>query len=142
MVEFSIPQYFPISKLVAQELTQICIGSHDVRLNFYEIKQGTPNPTEWQPGAIIDIESGFELREGGVAVQTASNENLGYMAGCLTVLLRQCIRSVERLPNNELVLVFSSGAELKLLTDPIGFESYHLHINEASVDVTYSKWAS
>jgi hypothetical protein len=69
-------------------------------------------------------------------MQTASNENLGSLAGCLTILLRHCISSVERLPKNELALIFSNGARLQLLTDPIGFESYHLYINGASIDVT------
>jgi len=139
MVGFPIPQDYPLSELVAQELTQICIGSNDVRLNFYQQVQGVSGPSQWRPGASIDIESGFELHEAGAPVQTASNESLGASAGCLTVLLRQCVSSIERLPRNELALIFSNGARLKLLTDPIGFESYHLHINGVSIDVTATK---
>ena len=139
MAELCIPENYPLSDLVTQELTHICIGSNDVRLSFYQRVQGESGPSQWRPGASIDIESGFELQDAGAPAKAASNENLGSLAGCLTVLLRQCISSVERLPKNELALVFSNGARLQLLTDPIGFESYHLHINGDSVDVTATR---
>jgi hypothetical protein len=136
MPDLSIPEDFPVSKLVAQELTQVCIGTHHVRLNFYRLKDPAAGPPPWQPGASIDVEAGFELRQAGVAPHIASNENLGSQAGCLTSLLAQSIGSVERLPENELLLVFLNGAELQLFTDPSGYESYHLHIEGQSVDVT------
>lgn len=139
MAELCIPEDYPLFELVAQELTQICIGSNGVRLNFYQRVQDESGPSQWRPGASIDIESGFELHHAGGPVKAASNENLGSLAGCLTVLLSQCISSVERLPENELALVFSNGARLRLLTDPIGFESYHLHINGDSVGVTVTR---
>lgn len=139
MTELCIPKDYPLSDLVGQELTQICISSNDVRLNFYQRVQSDSGPSQWRIGASIDIESGFELNKAGAPVQTASNENLGASAGCLTVLLRQFICSVERLPKNELALVFSNGARLQLLTDPIGFEAYHLHIRGESLDVSAPK---
>ena len=139
MVGFPIPQEYPLSELVAQELTQVCIGINDVRLNFYRRVQDASGQSQWRAGASVDIESGFELHEAGAPVQTASNENLGASAGCLTVLLRQCVSSVERLPKNELALIFSNGAMLQLFTDPIGFESYHLHIDGDSINVTATK---
>ena len=139
MAGLSIPEDFPLSSLVAQELTQVCVGAHHVRLNFYRPKKSPASQPQWEPGAGIDFEAGFELREAGADHQSASNENLGSNAGCLTTLLGQSITSVERLPENELLLVFSSGANLQLLTDPVGYESYHLHIDGQSVDVTVCK---
>ncbi len=136
MTDLSIPEDFPLSKLVAQELTQVCIGTHHVRLNFYRLTSPPAGSPPWQPGAAIDIEAGFELREAGVAAHTASNESLGSQAGYLTSLLAQSIAAVDRLPENELLLVFSNGAELQLFTDSGGYESYHVHIEGQSIDVT------
>jgi len=57
-------------------------------------------------------------------------------AGSLAVLLQKEVVSVERLADNELLLIFATDAELRLLTDAAGFESYHVHIDGDSVDVT------
>ena len=139
MVGLSIPEDFPLSNLVAQELTQVCIGAYHVRMNFYRPMASSALQQQWEPGASIDIEAGYEFHEIGVPVQSALNENLGAKAGCLTTLLGQHIVSVERLSENELLLVFSSGSKLQLLTDPVGYESYHIHIDGETVDVTVCK---
>lgn len=132
MIDFCIPEDFPLGTLVSQELTQICIGSNDVRLNFSQIADGLE---KWKPGSTIDIEAGFELQKDGKIICSAENEGLGFNSGCLTVLLRRSIMVVERLPKNELSLYFSGGFCLRLVTDPIGFESYHIQINSELVDV-------
>lgn len=139
MVGLSIPSDFPLSSLVGQELTQVCIGAYHVRLSFYRQSKSPAALPKWEPGAAIDIEAGFELRSPGKDPQCATNDNIGETAGCLTTLLQHAINSITQLPNNELLLVFSSDVELRLLTDPIGFESYHLHVDGQSVDVTICK---
>ncbi len=137
MSSLNIPESFPLLKLVAQELTQVSIGVHHVRLNFYNPDESVTG--KWKPGAAIDFEAGFELREEGAAIQSALNKNLRSKAGCLTILLGQSIVSVKKLAKNELLLVFSNGVSIQLLTDSIGFESYHLHVDEQSVDVVVSE---
>lgn len=136
MPSLDIPDDFPLAALIAQELTQVCIGQHHVRLNFYKLADFSATPPKWAPGAAIDIEAGFEFRESSGQVQRAANDTLGSDAACLTSLLGQTVKSVERLERNELLLCFSSSSTLRLCTDPIGFESYHLHIEGESVDVT------
>lgn len=136
MTGLSIPDDYPLQDLVGQELTQVCIGKHSVGLKFYQYNGSSGAKPQWESGATVDIESGFELREGISESRVTSNETLGENAGCLTVLLGGHIASVRRLPKNELLLVFVSGAELQLRTDPVGFESYHLFVSGQSVDVT------
>lgn len=136
MSGFPIPQDFPLANLVGQEVTQVCIGSHDIRINLYKLLPQAGALNKWEAGAVIDIETGFVLNLRGQPRYEASNENLGECGGCLTALLKQQIGAVERLPNNELLIRFSNGAELQLLTDPQGFESYHLHVEGQSIDVT------
>jgi hypothetical protein len=136
MAGFPIPSDFPLSSLVGQEVTQICIGSHDVRINFYKQSTQAESLNKWEEGAAIDIESGYELSGLDLSTQKASNEDLGEKSGCLTALLRQVVTAFEKLPNNEIMFRFSNGIELKLLTDKQGFESYHLHVEGQSIDVT------
>ena len=136
MPGLSIPEDYPLAKLNGQEVTQVCIGAHHIRLNFYKVMRIKPPPTQWEPGAAIDIEAGFRLRQSEGTVFETSDEAIGMISGCLTVLLGQTISSTERLAENELLVRFSNGAELQLLTDRQGFESYHIHIDHDSVDVT------
>ena len=51
-------------------------------------------------------------------------------------LLGHTVVAVDRRPNNELLLTFSYEAKLLLTVDEQGFESYHLHVDGDSVDVT------
>jgi hypothetical protein len=136
MPGFPIPSDFPLSSLVGQEVTQICIGSHDVRINLHKQSTQLESLNKWEKGAAIDIESGYELSGLDLPTQKTSNEDLGEKSGCLTALLRQVVTAFEKLPDNEIMFRFSNGIELKLLTDKQGFESYHLHVEGQSIDVT------
>ena len=137
MPGLSIPEDYPLAKLNGQEVTQVSIGRHHVRLNFYRQKQEPVLPTpQWDEGAAIDIEAGFRLQHPDGAVSEAENKNLGISSGCLTALLGKTILRTDRLPENELLIRFSGGEELQLVTDSQGFESYHLHIDGDSVDIT------
>lgn len=136
MVGLSIPDDFPLLQLIGQELIQVCIGSHHVRLNFSKPQMVIAGVQKWEDGAAIDLEAGFALREKTRSAIFATNDILGHQAGSLTALLGQRIAAVKKLDNNELLLLFSNGSELQLVTDPEGFESYHLHIEGDTVDVT------
>lgn len=136
MPGLSIPEDYPLAKLNGQEVTQVCIGAHHVRLNFNKVARTKPASPQWEPGAAIDIEAGFRLRQSDGTVLEASNRTLGSSSGCLAALLGQTISSTERLAENELMVHFSNGVELHLVTNPQGFESYHIHIDGDSVDVT------
>ncbi|RVT84906.1 hypothetical protein [Inhella crocodyli] len=130
-----IPNDFPLHKLVSQELMQLCIGSNDIVLRFYQRDEIESMAEKWKPGATIAIDSGFELSDKGRVICAASNEDLGNSAGGLTVLLRQIICSVERLPRNELLLRFSKGHALHLVTDEMGYESFHIELDGDMIDV-------
>jgi hypothetical protein len=132
----SIPEDFPLTRLVAQVLTEVRIGSHHVRLEFQQAPANAAGVPTWKPGASVEIEAGFSLRRAGMPAQSASATNLAMQAGSLAFLLQKGVSSVERLAENELLLIFAPDAELRLLTDPTGFESYHVHIDGDSVDVT------
>lgn len=132
----SIPEDFPLVRLVAQVLTEVRIGSNHVRLEFQQTAASAAGVPAWQPGASVEIEAGFSLRSAGMSALSASAANLAMQAGGLAVLLHKEVVSVERLVDNELLLAFATGAELRLLTDPTGFESYHVHIDGHSVNVT------
>lgn len=132
----SIPEDFPLVRLVGQVLTEVRIGSHHVRLEFQQTAASATGVPTWQPGASVEIEAGFSLRSAGTTAQSASATNLAMQAGSLAVLLQKEVVSVERLADNELLLIFATDAELRLLTDAAGFESYHVHIDGDSVDVT------
>ncbi|MYM97971.1 hypothetical protein [Duganella vulcania] len=134
MNNLSIPDDFPLDVLLNQELTQICIGSNEIGLRFY---QTAGDPHKWKPGASIDIEAGFELFKDGILLCGSFNDRLGFNSGGLTVLLRQSVVALKRLPKNELSLTFSGGFSLNLVTDATGFESYHLQCNEKVVDVAF-----
>lgn len=134
MNNFSIPEDFPLDALLNQELTQICIGFNDIGLRFYQTA-GVAH--KWKPGASIDIEAGFELFKDGVVLCSSLNDRLGFNGGGLTVLLRQSVVVLKRLPKNELSLSFSGGFSLNLITDASGFESYHLQCNGEVVDVAF-----
>ena len=136
MPGFSFPQDFPLERLIGQEVTQICIGSHDIRINFYKVMGEAGNLNKWESGASIDIETGFIFQIGDSPALVSVNETLGENAGCLTRLLRQWVVSTDRLQDNQLVLRFSNKSELKLLVDEQGFESYHLQIDGKTIDVT------
>ena len=135
MLDCQIPPEFPLNSLVGQEVTQICIGSHHIRINFYKRSSQLALPNKWEEGAAIDIEFGYELIFPDLSTQKVSNEYLGEKSGCLTSLLKQVITALEKLPDNEIMLQFSNGSELKLLTDKQGFESYHLHIEGQSIEL-------
>lgn len=136
MPPLDIPPGFPLLAILGQEVTQVCIGQSHVRLGFYKVADAASVPKKWKPGANIDIEAGFELQEPNGEFQSATGNLFGTRAGCLTSLLGQTVTACERLERNELLLGFSSGASLCLLTGLVGLESYHLHIEGQSVDVT------
>lgn len=136
MAGFPIPLDFPLTSLVGQEVTQICIGRHHARINFHKRSTELELLDKWEEGAAIDIESGYELIGLDLSFLRTSNEELGEKSGCLTTLLGQVVTAFEKLPNNEIMFRFSNGSELKLLTDKQGFESYHLHVDGQSIDVT------
>lgn len=131
-MSFEIPSKFPLSDLLSQELTQICIGIGEISLYFYK---KSAMPGQWEPGATITIEAGFELTHNGSVVCRTSDNKIGLSAGGLTSLLRQTVASVNRLPKGELLLAFSSNLDLRLIIDTQGFESYHLSINGEVIDV-------
>ncbi len=122
----SIPDDFPLVELVAQELAQICIGPHSISLNFNKL---ATDARKSRPGASLRVEAGYALTSGGAALCASLNEGLGHRAGGLTVLLQRHITAVARLTNNELLLSFSGGYNLQLMTDTTGFESYRIQID-------------
>jgi hypothetical protein len=136
MVGFSIPQDFPLSELANQELTNLSIGRHYLRMSFIRIKAIVAGTPKYEDGASIEIEAGFEFLSENGEVVTANNSDLASGAASLIQLLGQTITSVQRSSNNELRLQFSNRTSLLLKVDAQGFESYHLHIAGQSVDVT------
>ena len=57
MVGLSIPDDFPLSSLITQELVQVCIGPHQVQLRFDQVSKTVISlQPQWEPGAAIDIE--------------------------------------------------------------------------------------
>jgi hypothetical protein len=139
MAGWSIPEDFPLGELVAQELTNISIGRHYVRLLFVRLEAGIASVPKYQNGAAIEIEAGFRLATDDGRTISATNLDLATGAAVLVELLGQTIAAVDCRPNNELSLTFSGGSTLLLIVDEQGFESYHLHVGEDSVDVT-KKW--
>jgi hypothetical protein len=136
MAGLSISHDFPLEELVGQELSQISIGRHHLRMSFIKLNAVVAKVPKYQDGANIDVEAGFRLLTASGQVVSADNSDLAAGTAGLTQLLEQTVASVQRLPNNELRLQFSDNSELALLVDPLGFESYHLHIDGESVDVT------
>jgi len=90
----------------------------------------------WETGGIVEIEAGFALHGPDGTVRTASSPNLGAQSGCLVELLEQCVVAIRWLERNALGIGFDGGAELRLLTDLGGHESFHIHIDGQSLDVT------
>ena len=135
MAGLLIPEDFPLTKLEGQEVTQVCIGLNQVQLHFYRPVASASKP-QWEPGARIEIEAGFVLRQPNLEERCVYKNPIGKLCGQLTVLLGETVTSVSRLDRNELLIQFSTKIELQLLTDEQGFESYHLHIEGNSVDVT------
>ena len=135
MQGLSIPDDFPLDAFVGQEVSQLRIGVGQVELSFYRPLPHT-DPSRWEPGGRIDIEAGFILQVPGSEEQIVRPPRFPKDSGVLTVQLQDLVSSIERLKGNELQLKFSSGVSLRLLTDPQGYESYHLHAAGDSVDVT------
>ena len=133
---FSIPEDFPLEEMVTQELTNVSVGRHHVRLLFIRLDNIVAGIPKYKDGAAIDIEAGFRLETNAGRTIIAENSDLATGAAALIELLGQTIVSVDRIPNNQLSLVFSSNAVLLLTVDEQGFESYHLHVGGQSVDVT------
>jgi hypothetical protein len=136
LARFAIPDDFPLADLVSQELTNIAIGRHYVRLLFIRIDRVVAGTPKYKDGASIEIEAGFRLASRSGQTVTAENPDLATGAGALIALLEQTIAAVDRLPNNELSLTFSGGDVLVLTVDPQGFESYHLQVGGEVIDVT------
>ena len=135
MPGWPIPPEFPLSELVGQEVTQVCIGFSQVQVHLYRQPQsGTPD--KWQPGARIDVESAFTLEKSDSSYVTVDPKMFKLAGGQLAALLGERITEVVREPKNELRLAFSSGFSLHLHTDPQGFESFHLLIGGESITVT------
>lgn len=131
-----IPEDFPLDELVRLELTNISIGRHYVRLLFARLDNVVAGTPRYKDGASVEIEAGFRLETKDGPTITAGNNDLAAGAAALINLLGQTIVSVDRSPDNQLSLVFSSEATLVLTVDEQGFESYHLHVGGQSVDVT------
>jgi hypothetical protein len=136
MAGFSIPEDFPLGELVTQELTNVSIGRHFVRLIFVRLHNIVAGMPKYTDGATIGIEAGFRLETSSGQPIVGENSDLATGATHLIELLGHTIVSVERRPNNQLSLVFSNEAVLLLTVDEQGFESYHLHVGGQSVDVT------
>ncbi len=136
MAGLSIPQDFPLDALVGQELRQVCIGRHHLRLSFIRLRGVVAGVPKYEDGAHIDVEAGFRLLTASGQVVIAANSDLAAGTAGLTQLLEQTVTSLQRLPNNELRLQFCDNSALVLLVDSQGFESYHLHVDGESVDVT------
>ena len=105
-------------------------------MSFIKLRTVVAKMPKYQDGANIDVEAGFRLLTASGQIVSAANSDLAAGTAGLTQLLDQTVTSVQRLPNNELRLAFSDNSELVLLVDSQGFESYHLHIDGESVDVT------
>ncbi len=136
MAGYSIPLDFPLAELVTQELTNVSIGRHYVRLLFLRLDNVVAGISKYKDGASVEIDAGFRLETNTGPTITAENTDLAKGGAALLELLGQTIISVNRCPNNELSLVFSNGSILLLTVDEQGFESYHLHVGGQSVDVT------
>lgn len=136
MAGWSIPEDFPLRELVAQELTNISIGRHYVRLFFVRLEGDIAGVPKYKDGAAIEIEAGFRLTTNDGRKVSAANLDLATGAAVLVELLGHTVVTVDRRPNNELLLTFSDEATLLLTVDEQGFESYHLHVDGDSVDVT------
>lgn len=136
MAGWSIPEDFPLGELVTQELTNISIGRHHVRLSFVVLEGVIAGVPKYKDGASVEIEAGFRLATNDGRTISAENPDLATGAATLVELLGQTIVEVDRRPNNQLSLTFSGKAALLLTVDEQGFESYHLHVGGDSVDVT------
>lgn len=136
MAGWSIPEDFPLDELVTQELTNISISRHYVRLSFVRLEGVIAGVPKYKDGASVEIEAGFRLATNDGRTILAENPDLATGAATLVELLGQTIVEVDRRPNNELSLTFSGAATLLLTVDEQGFESYHLHVGGDSVDVT------
>jgi hypothetical protein len=136
MAGWAIPEDFPLGELMTQELTNVSIGRHFVRLLLLRANGTVPGAPKYKNDAAIEIEEGFQLITSDGRTIVATNSDLATGATALIELLGQTITSVDRCPNNELSLVFSDKAVLRLTVNAEGFESYHLHVGGQSVDVT------
>ena len=135
MPKWPIPPEFPLTELLGQEVTQVCIGLGQVQIHLYRQPQpGTPD--KWKPGARIEAEAAFSLANTGGPPHRVEQQDFCRNGGTLTSLLGQTVTDVRREAGNELQLLFSGGLVLVLHTDQQGFESYHLHIAGESVTVT------
>jgi hypothetical protein len=132
---FPIPADFPLDKLISQELTNICVGRHNVLLLFQWLDRLTGKYKRGE-GASIGIEAGFRLVNHMGQTTAAENGDLASSAVGLLDLLNQTITAINRCPNNELSVSFSGGAELLLAVDEQGFDSYTISVGGDSVDVT------
>jgi hypothetical protein len=119
----SIPQDFPLDKLVGQELINLSIGKYYLSLFF----SGQDR---------VDIEAGFEYKTALGQFINAKNADLATPAAYLVPLLGQCITAVHRLPNNELRLEFGEPRTLTLNVDDQGYEAYHLYVAGQYIDIT------
>ena len=136
MAGLSIPPDFPLSELLGQELSNLSIGLHFLRMSFIRIKLGVAGTPKYEDGAAIELEHGFEFQAENGLVTVEDNADLASGAASLIPLLGKTIIAVQREPSNELSLQFSDGTTILLKTDPQGFESYHLHMGEESIAVT------
>lgn len=136
MAGWSIPEDFPLDELVTQELTNISISRHYVRLSFVRLEEVIAGVPKYKDGASVEIEAGFRLATIDGRTIAAENSDLATGAATLVELLGQTIVEVDRRPNNKLSLTFSGKATLLLTVDEQGFESYHLHVGGDSVNVT------
>jgi len=135
MPGWPIPPEFPLTDLLGQEVTQVCVGLGQIQIHLY--KQQQPGaPDKWRPGARIEAEAAFSLGNAGLLPRRVEQQDFRQTGGTLTSLLGQTVIEVRRETGNELQLVFSGGQALVLHTDPQGFESYHLYIAGESVTVT------
>jgi hypothetical protein len=135
MPGLSIPDDYPLSDLIGQEVTQICVGLGDAQVRMHQLLPDVV-PPKWTAGASIDICAGFALALPNKAVEVVGAAEYATRGGALTSLLGDVVSSIERLEGNWLAISFASGAVLTLRTDEAGYESYHLSVNGEMVDVT------
>jgi len=131
----SIPNEFPLDELVGQEVTQVCVGAAYVQIHFLR-QSPTGAPDSLKPLARIDVEAAFTIETAASTSIRVEPQLFKYSGQQLTKLLGETVSEVCREPNNELSLEFSNGFVLRLHTDPLGFESFHLHVGGESITVT------
>jgi hypothetical protein len=127
----SVASELDFTPLVGCLLSSVLIAAHHVELNLVR-----PSRDEAQdPGGRIDIEAGFILSQPNTNRIVSTNDTLRQCASSLIPLIGEPVQSVTREENSSLTLAFANGACLMLVVDDRGFESYHVHLANASLNI-------